>query len=204
MQDISMACDMQSLVIMRALHHGLLCIFLSRANMSTFPLIVCVFLVSTCVRLHGFVVQRKWGEQSKVRLSMGVAPYKERRPQNVNGNFFVDRSCIDCDVCRWICPSVFKRVGVQSAVYKQPEGKVETLQALAAMIACPTGSIRTEQPEPLAKKALDIFPAPIDSRIPGVYHLGYHAASTLGAASYLLVRPDGQNVMIDTPRFNSR
>eukprot|EP01031_Cornospumella_fuschlensis_P029084 gene29084-35101_t len=72
------------------------------------------------------------------------------------------------------------------------------------MIACPTGSIRTESPEPLAKKALDIFPAPIDSRIPGVYHLGYHAANTFGAAAYLVVRPDGQNVMIDTPRFNSR
>jgi glyoxylase-like metal-dependent hydrolase (beta-lactamase superfamily II) len=35
----------------------------------------------------------------------------------------------------------------------------------------------------------------------GVYHLGFHAESSFGAASYLIVR-DGGNVMVDSPRWN--
>lgn len=27
---------------------------------------------------------------------------KERRPQNVAGEFYVDHTCIDCDTCRWM------------------------------------------------------------------------------------------------------
>jgi hypothetical protein len=34
-----------------------------------------------------------------------------RRPQNVNGDFYVDSSCIDCDTCRWMTPEVFNRLG---------------------------------------------------------------------------------------------
>jgi len=42
-------------------------------------------------------------------MSMNVAPFKRPRAQNVPGNLYVDESCIDCDACRWICPSVFNR-----------------------------------------------------------------------------------------------
>ena len=42
-------------------------------------------------------------------MSMNIAPFKRPRPQNVPGNLYVDESCIDCDACRWICPSVFNR-----------------------------------------------------------------------------------------------
>ena len=42
-------------------------------------------------------------------MTMNVAPFKRPRAQNVPGNLYVDESCIDCDACRWICPSVFNR-----------------------------------------------------------------------------------------------
>jgi hypothetical protein len=43
------------------------------------------------------------------------------------------------------------------------------------------------------------FPNLIDGQ---VYHCGYHAASSFGAASYLIRRPQG-NVLIDSPRFTT-
>ena len=35
---------------------------------------------------------------------------------NVDGEFFVDSTCIDCDACRQIAPAVFHDIGDQSAV----------------------------------------------------------------------------------------
>ncbi|KAJ8492931.1 hypothetical protein OPV22_014652 [Ensete ventricosum] len=29
---------------------------------------------------------------------------RQKRPQNVEGEFFVDCRCIDCDTCRWMAP----------------------------------------------------------------------------------------------------
>jgi ferredoxin len=37
-----------------------------------------------------------------------------------------------------MAPSVFHADGGQSAVYKQPEGDGERLQALQAVLSCPT------------------------------------------------------------------
>ena len=49
-----------------------------------------------------------------------MAQLKARRPENVDGDFFVDTSCIDCDTCRWMAPDVFGRDGDMSAVHTQP------------------------------------------------------------------------------------
>ena len=158
---------------------------------------------------------------------MAVAPYKLPRRQNVPGNVYVDESCIDCDVCRWMCPSVFDRKGIKSAVTKQPDGNDEKMLTFAAMVACPVGSIRTRSNDPLMKQAAGIFPAEVQIRtqlrlyiyfffinlrnvamqidpvrIPGVMHLGYHSSSSFGATPYFIRRPGG-NIMIDTPRYNS-
>ena len=110
-----------------------------------------------------------------------------------------------------MCPSTYSRKGVKSIVHKQPEGDDEKMRAYAAMISCPVGSIRLNSPDPLVKKALNLFPAPLDPvKLPGVFHLGYHAAESFGAASYLVQRQGVgenekyENIMIDTPRFNER
>ena len=84
---------------------------------------------------------------------------KQRRVANSHGNIFVDESCIDCDTCRWMAPEVYGRAGSKSFVHKQPEASQQAA-ALAAAVACPTGSIRTETPDPGMKAVLSSFPLP--------------------------------------------
>lgn len=78
-------------------------------------------------------------------IAEGPARSPDRRRANVAGNLFVDEGCIDCDVCRWMAPKTFGRVGIKAAVVTQPVSEEARLQAMAAAISCPVGSIRTEQ-----------------------------------------------------------
>lgn len=126
-----------------------------------------------------------------------MAKLAQRRSQNVEGNFYVDSTCIDCDTCRWMVPEVFSREGGKSIVFQQPESKEERTQALQALLACPTASIGTvEKPQDIKAVQLS-FPLLVADNI---YHCGYHSASSYGAASYLIQRPEG-NVLVDSPRF---
>jgi len=135
---------------------------------------------------------------------------KAAHPGNVDGNFFVDHTCIDCDTCRWMAPKTFGRVssGGQSVVYSQPATEEETTKALQAMVTCPTGSIRTRKPEKMVKTVRDSFPLAVDSkRIPQVFHLGYASEKSFGAVAYLVTSktPEGEpfNILMDSPRFSS-
>jgi len=119
-----------------------------------------------------------------------------RLPDNVAGDFYVDSTCIDCDTCRWVAPATFREAGDHSFVATQPRTDAETRRALMALVACPTASIGVTQKHDVAGAAAR-FP---DEIAPGVFHCGYHAESSFGAASYLIVRPDG-NVLVDSPRF---
>ena len=67
-----------------------------------------------------------------------MATLQQRRSENVSGNFYVDRSCINCDTCRWMAPSVYSQEGSQSIVYHQPSNEKERILALEALLACPT------------------------------------------------------------------
>ncbi|KAJ7942710.1 metallo-beta-lactamase family protein [Quillaja saponaria] len=103
-----------------------------------------------------------------------------------------------------MAPESFTRIDEMSAVYKQPNSEEERLKALQALLSCPTNSIHTEKPPPDILKAQDSFPIPVDEhRTPGVYHCGYHSENSYGAASYLIVHPEG-NILIDSPRFTER
>src|ERR1044072_6160036 len=64
-----------------------------------------------------------------------------RHAENVAGDFFVDSTCIDCDLCRQIAPETFSDVGDQSIVYRQPRSDEEQFNALKALVSCPTASI---------------------------------------------------------------
>jgi ferredoxin len=64
-------------------------------------------------------------------------------PENVEGRFFVDSTCIDCDTCRQLAPGTFGDTGEFSFVEAQPRDRAETRSALHALVACPTGSIGT-------------------------------------------------------------
>lgn len=133
-----------------------------------------------------------------------MASSAARLPQNVPGALFVDDTCIDCDTCRWMAPATFDESGGMSRVFAQPADATELELALRALVACPTGSIGSEDPAhaPLVREARDSFPVTIDGP---VAHCGWHSRKSFGAASYLLARPPerGGNVLVDSPRWSA-
>jgi len=126
-----------------------------------------------------------------------MAQLNRRLPENAEGDFYVDSTCIDCDTCRWMAPEVFHRAGEQSAVYHQPAHETERLNAMQALLACPTASIGTVEKPKDVKDAQLTFPIMVAEN---VYHCGYHGENSFGAASYFIVRPEG-NVLVDSPRW---
>jgi len=126
-----------------------------------------------------------------------MAHLTQRRPENAEGDFYVDRTCIDCDTCRWMAPDIFHRDDGSSAVFHQPQDEIERLHAMQALLACPTASIGTVEKPKDIKIAQQSFPVLVAEN---VYHCGYHAENSFGAASYLIQRPDG-NILVDSPRF---
>lgn len=127
-----------------------------------------------------------------------VALERLKHSANVVGDFFVDTTCIDCDLCRQIAPDTFSDVGEQSIVHHQPETAQQEFAALKALVTCPTASIGTISHRS-AKAAVEAYPELVDD---GVYFCGFASESSYGASSYLIVRPEG-NVLIDSPRFAS-
>lgn len=66
-----------------------------------------------------------------------------RLAQNVSGPFYVDSTCVDCDICRNAGPQFLTRddeAGV-SFVYRQPMTPEEILAAEEVLRSCPTDSI---------------------------------------------------------------
>ena len=130
-----------------------------------------------------------------------MAQIANRLEQNVEGEFYVDGSCIDCDACRQIAPAVFRDHGGQSSVGRQPGNPSELRRALMALVACPTASIGTVSRHS-AREGVGAFP---DLVVDNVYFCGFTAETSFGAWSYLIVRPaeQGGNVLVDSPRFAS-
>ena len=62
---------------------------------------------------------------------------------NVPGTYYVDETCIDCDLCRSNAPAFFIRddEGGFTYVHRQPLSEGEVNQAEEARLACPTESI---------------------------------------------------------------
>ncbi|MGH7002409.1 MAG: MBL fold metallo-hydrolase [Alphaproteobacteria bacterium] len=128
-----------------------------------------------------------------------MAAIAKMLPTNAPGDFFVDATCIDCDTCNWVAPASFDDGGDgHSRVHSQPRAAAEKLRAEMALLACPVGAIGTRAKHDLAG-ARAAFPERIEGE---VFHLGYHAEASFGAASYLVRRPGG-NVLIDSPRFTA-
>lgn len=130
-------------------------------------------------------------------ISQTMAHIKDRRAQNVEGNFYVDSSCIDCDTCRWLAPEIYSRAAGQSVVHHQPVTESERVAALEALLACPTGSIGTAEKPTDIRQIQQQFPLQVAEN---VFYCGYHSKKSFGAASYFIQRPEG-NVLVDSPRF---
>jgi len=127
-----------------------------------------------------------------------VARLSERLAENEDGLFFVDHSCIDCDLCRQIAPATFARADRpgQSYVRAQPRTEAERLRAGMALAACPTSSIGTAEKVDL-RAATGAFPEPVEGE---VSFCGFASESSFGASSYFVRRPGG-NVLVDSPRW---
>src|SRR5689334_9393770 len=114
-------------------------------------------------------------------------------PGNVEGDFFVDSSCIDCDACRIFAPTVFSDEGDQSSVFHQPESDDERLAAEKALISCPTASIGTSRKHDMRAAVADL-PEHVAQ---DVYRCGYTSEDSFGAVAYLVAG----KFMVDSPRF---
>ena len=125
-----------------------------------------------------------------------MASVRKRLPANAPGDFFVDSTCIDCGTCRWVAPESFDAYGDASRVHRQPGTPHAIHRARMAVLACPVAAIGTVEHHDFGA-ARAAFPERIDGN---VYHCGYHSEASYGAASYLIVRPQG-NVLVDSPRF---
>ena len=63
--------------------------------------------------------------------------------ENVPGEFFVDETCIDCDLCRQTAPNNFKRdeQSGHSFAFQQPQTPEEEALCEEAMRNCPVEAI---------------------------------------------------------------
>lgn len=125
----------------------------------------------------------------------------KRHHENAPGDWYIDTRCTDCSAARTVAPGLIVERGGQSVFARQPKTKAEKTMAWRARLLCPTASVRTETP---AETPLGIFP---EKMTDDVYRLGYNAASSYGAHSFLiknksgLIKNKGGNAMVDSPRW---
>lgn len=67
-------------------------------------------------------------------------------PENVPGKFYVDNTCIDCDLCRESAPQFFKRNEEEGHTYvwRQPVSAEDLRLAEEARTGCPTETIGSD------------------------------------------------------------
>lgn len=72
-----------------------------------------------------------------------MADPNDKVPENLPGHFYVDRTCIDCELCREIAPANFVRHDEEgySYVAHQPSSDIEEAACRAAMEECPVEAI---------------------------------------------------------------
>jgi ferredoxin len=72
-----------------------------------------------------------------------MADRANKVPGSRPGPFYVDRECIDCDLCREVAPENFERNEDEgfSYVYKQPETDEERARCAEARDSCPVEAI---------------------------------------------------------------
>jgi glyoxylase-like metal-dependent hydrolase (beta-lactamase superfamily II) len=125
-----------------------------------------------------------------------MASFQRRVAENVDGDFFVDVTCIDCDACRQIAPKIFGQAAASSFVQLQPVSAEDRRSGIQALLTCPTGSIGCLGPEDV-KAVMADFPLPLEGP---VFFCGYNSPKSYGGNSYFIQHPDG-NWLVDSPKF---
>ncbi len=72
-----------------------------------------------------------------------MADSSDKVADNVEGPWYVDSNCIDCDLCRQTAPDNFTRNEDEGYTYvsKQPENEEEEANMRDAMEECPVEAI---------------------------------------------------------------
>jgi ferredoxin len=72
-----------------------------------------------------------------------MADLSQKLPENIAGRYFVDATCIDCDLCRETAPRNFRRNDAQghSFVFHQPDSPAQEAACSAAREECPVEAI---------------------------------------------------------------
>jgi ferredoxin len=72
-----------------------------------------------------------------------MADKSQKAAENAPGRYYVDATCIDCDLCRETAPRHFARQDEQgySFVVRQPSSPAEEAACLAALEECPVEAI---------------------------------------------------------------
>jgi glyoxylase-like metal-dependent hydrolase (beta-lactamase superfamily II)/ferredoxin len=128
-----------------------------------------------------------------------MANILKRVEENIEGDFFVDATCIDCDTCRQIAPAVFGEGPDHAYVYRQPISGEDRRRALHALVSCPTGSIGSRGGNRPAS-VMDDFPLAVEEP---VYYCGFNSPKSYGGNSYFVRHSEG-NWLIDSPKFLPR
>ncbi|TQF03797.1 MBL fold metallo-hydrolase [Kitasatospora acidiphila] len=117
----------------------------------------------------------------------------------MDDDWYVDDRCTNCDVARQLAPGLIGEVDGRSEMLRQPLDAAEAAQVNAAAFACHTRSIR--HPHRPLDQAADPFPLALDEN---VLLCGHNSPHTAAANSYLLRRPGGTLMMVDTPRWSEQ
>jgi glyoxylase-like metal-dependent hydrolase (beta-lactamase superfamily II)/ferredoxin len=125
-----------------------------------------------------------------------MANSRKKTPLSVEGEFFVDRTCIDCETCAQLAPEIFAEHDGFFYVSRQPRGADEVRMATRALLSCPVGAIGTLNPNQ-AKIVMRDFPLSVDGP---VYYCGFNSRRSFGGNSYFVKHRDG-NWLIDSPKF---
>lgn len=125
-----------------------------------------------------------------------MADRRKSLPDNADGPFFVDSTCINCGVSRHYAPVIFGDTGDYAYVMRQPETEAEILATKQALLSCPTASIGAREKIDLGP-ARDTFPMEMAE---GVYINGFNHPASFGAHSYF-IRSGSGNWLVDSPRF---
>lgn len=125
-----------------------------------------------------------------------MASKLRRLKENVEGNFYVDSTCVNCGVSRHYAPSVFGDSGTHAFVKKQPQSHEELLATKQALLACPAASIGTIDKTEL-ESAKQSFPLEMTQNI---FLTGFNSRKSYGAHSYFIKAESG-NWLIDSPRY---
>jgi len=72
-----------------------------------------------------------------------MAEVSDKLPDNVDGSYYVDGNCIDCDLCRQSAPENFQRNEEEGYTFvsKQPANDEEEANMQEAIEECPVEAI---------------------------------------------------------------